>query len=104
MKNNQTKEELLVELTKIRQSHEEWVAEDLKRREEFARALGWNKQKNHFDYGEAELYEPTWIEIFVELGKLLSLRDFRNLEGSVSECKYAIQDIKNNLTSDNKTL
>ena len=83
-----TKEGLIVEITKIRQSHEEWVVGDLKRRKEFARAFGWNKPKKQYDY-EVELYEPTWIEIFVELGKLLSARNFMDFEGNLSEleCK-----------------
>ena len=85
----QTKESLIIELVKIRQSHEEWVAGDLKRRKEFARAFGWNKPKRQYDYGDAELYEPSWTEIFVNLGKLLAFRDFRDFEGNLSslECK-----------------
>ncbi len=65
----------------------------MKRRKEFARAFGWNKQKKQYDYGEAELYEPTWIEVFVELGKLLSLRDFRDFEGNLSEIQCELQRI-----------
>ena len=90
----QTKESLLVDLTRIRQSHEEWVAGDLARRKEFARAFGWDKPKKQFDYGNAELYEPTWTEIFVELGKLLSLRDFRNYEGNISEIECELERLR----------
>ena len=88
-----TKEDLTVELAKIRQSHEEWVAGDLKRRKEFARAFGWNKPKKQFDYGDAELYEPTWIEIFVELGKLLSARNFMDFEGNISEFECKLETL-----------
>ncbi len=104
----ETKEQLLIELTKIRQSNEELVASDLKRRKEFARAFGWNKPKRQYDYakrqydyGDAELYyEPTWVEIFVELGKLLSARNFMDFEGNISELECKLEDleikIKNN--------
>jgi hypothetical protein len=90
----QNKEQLLVELTRIRQTQEEWVAGDLKRRKEFARAFGWNKAKKQFDYGDVELYEPSWIEIFVELGKLLSAKNFMDFEGNVSELECKLEDIE----------
>ena len=93
----QSKESLIIELAKIRQSHEEWVLGDSKHRKEFARALGWNKPKRQFDYGNTELYEPTWIEIFVELGKLLAARNFKDFEGNLSELEMKLQNIENNL-------
>ena len=89
-----TKEDLAIELAKIRQSHEEWVSGDLRRRKEFARAFGWNKQKKQYDYGEAELCEPTWVEIFVELGKLLSARNFMDFEGNISELECKLEDLE----------
>ena len=92
-----TKEDLAVEIAKIRQSHEEWVAGDLKRRKEFARAFGWNKPKRQYDYGDAELYEPTWVEIFVELGKLLSARNFMDFEGNISELECKLEDLERNI-------
>ena len=95
----QTKEQLLIELTKIRLSHEDWVAGDLRRRKEFARAFGWNKPKRQYDY-ETELYEPSWVEIFIELGKLLSVKEFRDFEGNVSECEYAIEELKKQIDKD----
>lgn len=89
-----TKEQQLTEIVKLRQSHEEWVAGDLKRRKEFARAFGWNKQKRQFDYGDAELYEPTWIEIFVKLGKLLAAKDFTDFTGNVSELEFKLENLE----------
>ena len=96
MKKTISKENLIIELTKIRQSHEEWVARDLKRRKEFARAFGWNKPKRQFDYGDAELYEPTWVEIFVKLGKLLAAKNFTDFEGNVSELEVRLEQHENN--------
>ena len=93
----QTKENLIIELTKIRQSHEEWTAGDLRRRKEFARAFNWNKPKRQFDYGDAELYEPTWIEIFIELGKLLAAKNFTDFEGNVSELECKLEDLENKI-------
>lgn len=90
----QTKEQILIELVKLRKSHEEWVSGDTNRRKEFARAFGWNKPKRQYDYGDAELYEPTWVEIFVELWKLLSARNFLDFEGKISELEVIVQNIE----------
>ena len=94
MKNPQkTKEQLLIELTQIRQSHGEWVDGDLRRRKEFAKAFGWRKTKRQFDYGDAELCEPTWAEIFVELGKLLSTRNFMDFQGNISNLECRLDEL-----------
>jgi len=92
-----TKENLIIELTKIGQSHEEGVTNDLRIRKEFARAFRWNKPKRQFDYGDAELYEPTWIEIFVKLGKLLAAKNFMDFEVDISELECKIQDLENKI-------
>lgn len=92
-----TKEQLLIELTKISTSHDELLARELNRRREFARAFGWNKPRKQFDYGDAELYEPTWVEIFVELGKLLSARNFMDFEGNISELEHEVEYLKSNI-------
>ena len=94
----QSKEDITIELAKIRDSHAEWVAGDLTRRKEFARAFGWNKPQKMYDYAK-ELYEPTWTEIFVELGKLLAGRDFRDYEGNVSELECRIESLEKKTSS-----
>lgn len=99
---NQTKENLIIELTKIRQSHEEWVAGDLKRRKEFARAFKWNKPKKQYDYGDAELYEPTWVEVFVELGKLLAARNFADFKGNISELECRLSELQRKIDENMK--
>ena len=96
----QTNEQLLIELTKIKQSHEEWVAGDLNRRREFARAFGWNKPKRQFNYGDAELYEPTWVEIFVKLGKLLAAKNFTDFEGNISELECRLDDLEKKIKTE----
>ena len=89
-----TKEQVIIELAKIRQSHEEWVAGDLRRRKEFARAFHWNKLKKPYDYGQAEPYEPSWVEIFIELGKLLSNKGFRDFERNISELECELKGLE----------
>lgn len=96
----QTREDLIIELAKIRDSHADWVSGDLNRRKEFARAFGWNKPKKQYDYGTVELYEPTWVEIFIELGKLLSARNFTDFEGNISELECKLEDLERNIRNE----
>lgn len=90
----QTREELLVELTRYKQSNVGWEQLDEERRKEFAKAFHWFQRKGQYDYGESELPKiPSWPQIFVEVGKLLSLRDFRNFDGNLSEMEVAIEQL-----------
>ncbi len=94
----QSKEQLVIELAKIRESHEGWVAGDESHRREFAKAFAWYKKSAQFDYGERDIRTPTWPEIYVELGKILACRDFRNLEGKVSDLEMMIRNIEQKIT------
>lgn len=82
MKKEIKKEQLIIEITKLRQSHKEWMADDERRRKEFAKAFNWYIQ-DYYDKSKQPAL-PTWTEIFVELEKLLANRDFRDIEGNVS--------------------
>ena len=95
----QTKEQLVIELAKIRQSHEEWVSGDLQRRKEFARAFNWRKEKKQYGYSndQMELYEPTWMEIFVKLGKLLSIKDFSNFQDTIFQLERTVEELQKEL-------
>ena len=50
---------------------------DLLIRKEFAKAFNWYVQESAYGYSsrESRVKEPTWVEIFVELGKLLQKSD-----------------------------
>lgn len=100
----QTKEQLLVELTKIRQSHADWVSGDERRRKEFALTFNWYKTRGQFGYTETEneIRLPSWEEIFVQTGKLLSVKSFYNFDGTISELECAVEDIRKQLIEKNK--
>jgi len=100
----ETKDKLLVDLTLERKANADFKQDDLTRRKEFARALGWKKPKKQYDYAELELYEPTWTEIFVELGKLLSARDFRDFEGNLSEIDMRLVNLEGEIKNRPDTL
>ena len=88
----QTREELVVELEKIRDSHASWVAGDEKRRKEFAKAFSWYIQRPYG--GEKEVSLPTWEQIFVNLGTLLAARNFMDYEGNISELECKLEDLE----------
>ena len=83
MKDTTTKEQLQVELGKIRQSHGDWVASDERRRKEFAKAFNWRRDV----YGSMENTPsvPSWEQIFVEVGRLLENKNFMDYENTISE-------------------
>lgn len=88
----QTREDLVVELAKIRDSHAGWVSGDENRRKEFAKAFGWNSSMNSFT-NEVNKSNPTWPEIFVEVGRLLNTQDFKDLEGRLSSSSREISEL-----------
>lgn len=65
--------------------------EDLDIRKEFAKAFNWYSYENQFGYSrqEKKLLEPTWGEIFIEVGKILE----RATEKDVICCKQ-LEEIK----------
>lgn len=91
----QTKEQIIVELAKLRQSHEGWVAGDERKRKEFAKAFSWYISKPYG--GEKEVSLPTWEQIFVNLGTLLAARTFYDLEGNVSEIECKLEELENKI-------
>ena len=79
----QTREDLVIELAKIRDSHASWVSGDENRRIEFAKAFHWFKKKGAYDYQE-EYLTPTWVQIFIEIGRLLEKRNYKDLSDRIS--------------------
>ena len=89
----QTKEQILIGLAKVRQSHSEWVESNEKRKQEFAKIFGWHKP--HSSYWEERLpMTPSWEQIFTEVGKLLATRNFYDFEGNLSELERRLEDLE----------
>ncbi len=71
-----TKEQLVIELAKLRDSHAGWVTGDERRRKEFAKAFGWTKPWELYP-ADNEVSTPSWEQIFVQVGKLLVLEELK---------------------------
>lgn len=72
-------------------------ANDNQLRKEFAKAFGWFEKTSVYSHDERSPLTPTWSEIFIEVGKLRAARTFYDLEGNVSECECAIEDMNKRL-------
>lgn len=89
----QTNEQLISEVARLKQSHEEWVSGNERRKKEFAKIFNWFKPYDR--YPEERLpAEPSWEQIFTEVGKLLAARTFYNFEGNISELECRLDDLE----------
>ena len=93
-----TKEELLKQLGKLEEKLDYWKTIDYKTRKEFAKAFNWHEQPQQYSY-DRKLKDPTWEEIFVQLGKKLAKLDAYDMEGNISELECAVQEIQNKLNN-----
>ena len=74
--------------------------QDEDKRQEFVRIFCWYERESNYPYNsKTVLRTPTWAEIYCEVGKLLAARTFYDLDGSVSECECAIEDIRKQINN-----
>lgn len=74
-----TRDELSAELALSQEKATRLKEGDEYRRKEIAKAFGWYKKRNQYDYGDTEPRLPSWEEIFVELGSLLRDKNYNML-------------------------
>jgi hypothetical protein len=96
-----SKEQLIADLAlagnKVNDNHDL----DEFRRQEFAKAFGWFKKRGTYDYGEVEPLTPTWYEIMVQIGKLLTAQkgliyviDIEALKLDLQEMRIRFEELK----------
>ena len=93
----QTKEEIIIELTKLRQSHADWVSGDERKRKEFAKAFDWYDNYKGYGSDNRAIRLSSWEEIFVQVGKLLSTKNFYDFEGNLSELECKLENLENKI-------
>ena len=94
----QTRDELFSEVTILRKANIEWMDDDKRLRIEFAKAFRWGNPKQNYYGGGRSMEEwewklPTWEQIFVEIGKLKSLMDYRDFDGNISEIETKLEQL-----------
>ena len=69
---------------------------DLEIRKEFAKAFGWYETQKDYGYStstKGKLKEPSWFEIFTELGKILKSSEIKNdIENTIRNTIRSIQN------------
>jgi hypothetical protein len=97
------RDDLVAKVAKLEKMNEHYVVQDKRLREEFAKSFKWGQPKHGrysysaFDTVNKEEWEwrvPTWEQVFVEIGKLKSLADFRDYEGNLSELECKLEDLE----------
>jgi len=96
-----TKDELLKENGEAFQRLEVVSAKDKEIRQEFARAFNWKKPTGMYN-SDVELFNPSWNQIFIEIGKLQATQSFYDLQGSVTELRRQVQNINEQLIESTK--
>ena len=94
-KTKKTKEELIIKVAQLEQKINYSASEDLELRQEFAKAFNWGESKQDYGYSSKkwEVANPSWEQIFIEVGKLLAKKDFRNLENDVQAINQNIHQL-----------
>lgn len=72
-----TREQLLIEVSKLRDSHSKYVSADVIRRKEFAIAFGWLMPQSMYSINGNVPDAPSWEQIFVQVGRLLVLEELK---------------------------
>ena len=71
---------------------------DLLIRQEFAKAFDWYSREDSYGYSQSskKLKEPTWMEIFVELGKILKTSEINtDIQNTIRRTIKDIQQEQN---------
>lgn len=99
---NKTKEQLIIEVTKLRDSHANWVSMDERRRREFAKAFSWSKES--FYNNEKNWKLPSWEEIFIEVGKLLAKQNYSDFSRELINLKTNLINVERKVVEKIKDL
>ncbi len=94
----QTKEELLIEISELKNSRDTYANNDVRLRREFAKAFNWTIMKSIYDRTE-EAIIPSWEQIFVEMGKLLEKEVSVKLSDELHQLKVDINTINEMLNA-----
>lgn len=75
--------------------------EDKELRQEFARLFGWYDFEKEYGYAQQKktLKEPTWAEIYCEIGKLLNCRGQKNFSERLENLEQSVTGLYDTLAS-----
>ena len=95
----QTKEQLEKENTILKEDNRRLGEEGKLLRADFARILNWyDVYEDKWTHKQDRmLRNPSWAEIFAELGRLQAARTFYDFEGNVSELECKLENLENKI-------
>lgn len=90
--NNMKKEDLLKKIGKLEERMRQGAEDDIAVREELAKAFKWFKKKDGYSYEkESEPILPSWVEIFIHIGRLLNTKDFHDYQEDIYQMHEEMQ-------------
>ena len=96
---NTTKEQIEKENIILKEDNRKLGEQDKLLRADFAKILNWYDiyEDKWTHKQDRALRNPSWAEIFAELGRLQSARTFYDLEGNVSELECKLEELENKI-------
>ena len=93
-----TKEDLLKEIGKLKSKVDDYKEDDRETRKEFAKAFNWYESKTYMYSGtETKLKEPTWYEIFQEIGRLQEKKRLFNEDERMHYLEQVLENLENKI-------
>lgn len=96
-----TKEELLLENSKLEQSIKRYYDEDIRLRRQFSVIFNWFDSSSHFS-SDRKPREISWEVIFTEIGKLLAIKQTIDESALINDLELKISDLNHRLMKENK--
>lgn len=81
----QTKEQIAKELTELRTKYDILKSNEERTRKEFSKIFEWREYRPYVEIKNIDFRNPSWEEIFTEVGKLLENRETRSKEEYLKE-------------------
>lgn len=100
-KQTTTKEQLITDLAITRDNLDNYIEQDEKIRKEFAKAFNWTERGLLWSVDNKPVV-PTWEQIFVQVGVLLSADKFVKVENNLFDLSTRMQQIEKILDKDNQ--
>ena len=96
-----TNEQLIAENAVLKDDNTKLGEQDKLLRADFARILSWyDTYEDKWTHERKKaLKNPSWAEIFAEVGRLQAAKTFYDFEGNVSELECKLEDLARKLSA-----
>lgn len=88
-----TKDELIKQLATETARAGSAIEKERNMRREFAKAFNWKEMKSPYN-SEQEYRTPSWPEIFVELGRIMSYDERKQKDDKIYELRQIVEEYR----------